>query len=147
MRKSAFVLISVLWLAGCESNLLLPMEPTPESVTAPRRALTEAEKETISDAVSLEIKDTHPSDFIWPHLVVRTHDGTMDYCGAVKTIGTGGRLETHKYYAQVAFDRSSKITKVDLKSVATDKGDNLPTTVDSVCMQDGYNFSPPPAPK
>ena len=147
MRKIAFVLISVLWLAGCESNLLLPMEPTPESVTAPRRALTEAEKETISDAVSLEVKDTHPPDFVWPRLVVRTHDGVTDYCGVAKTTGAGGRLENNKYYAQIRFDGSGKIAKVDVKSVVEDKGDNIATTVDSLCMQDGYNFSPPPASK
>jgi hypothetical protein len=146
MRKIAFVLISVLWLAGCESNLLLPMEPSPESVTAPRRALTEAEKETISDAVLLEIKDAHPPDFVWPHLVVRTHDGVTDYCGAVKTTGVAGRLENNKYYAQIRFDVSGKIAKVDVKSVFKDKGDNIPSTVDSLCMQDGYSFSPPPRP-
>jgi hypothetical protein len=138
MRKIAFVLISVLWLAGCESNLLLPMEPTPESVTAPRRALTEAEKETISDAVLVEIKDAHPPDFIWPHLVVRTRDGVTDYCGAVKTTGFAGRPEYNKYYVQIRFD-GGKIAKVDVKSVVEDKGENIPTTVDSLCMQDGYS--------
>jgi hypothetical protein len=138
MRKMAFVLISVLWLAGCESNLLLPMEPTPESVTAPRRALTEAEKETISDAVMIEIKDAHPPDFIWPHLVLRTHDGVTDYCGSVKTIGFAGRPEFSKYYAQIKFE-GGKIAKVDVKSVVEDKGENIPTTVDSLCMQDGYS--------
>jgi hypothetical protein len=141
MRKIAFVLISVLWLSGCESNLLLPMEPTPESVTAPRRALTEAEKETISDAVSLEIKDARPPDFVWPQLVVRTHDGVTDYCGVVKTIGFAGRVEDNKYYAQIRFDGSGKIEKVDVKSVVKDKGNNIPTTVDSLCMLDGYSVS------
>jgi len=146
MRKVAFVLVSVLWLAGCESNLLLPMEPSPESVTAPRRALTEAEKETISDAVSNEIKDAHPPDFIWPLLVVRTQDGVTDYCGAVKTTGVAGRLEYNKYHAQIRFDGLGKIAKVDLKSVAKDKGDNIPSTVDSLCMQDGYSFPLAPRP-
>jgi hypothetical protein len=145
MRKIAFVLISVLWLAGCESNLLLPMEPTPESVTAPRRALTEAEKETISDAVLLAIKDAHPPDFIWLRLVARTHDGVTDYCGEVKTTGFAGRLEYNKFYAQIRFDGGT-IAKVDVKSVVKDKGENLPTTVDSLCLQDGYIFPPTPAP-
>jgi hypothetical protein len=138
MRKVAFVLISALWLAGCESNLLLPMEPTPESVTAPRRALTEVEKETISDAVSAEIKDAHSPDFVWPRLVVRTHDGVTDYCGAVKTTGFAGHPEYNKYYAQIRFD-GSKIKKVDVKSVVEDKGENIPTTLDSLCMLDGYS--------
>jgi hypothetical protein len=147
MRKFAFVLVSVLWLAGCESNLLLPMEPTSESVTAPRRALTEAEKEIISDAVSLEIKDAHPPDYVWPHLVVRTHDGVTDYCGAVKTTGFAAHPELTKFYAQIRFDGSGKIAKVDVKSVVVDKGENMPTSVDSLCVQDGYNFAPPPSPK
>jgi hypothetical protein len=142
MRKIAFVLISVLWLAGCESNLLLPMEPTSESVTAARRALTEAEKETISDAVLLEIKDAHPPDFVWPRLVVRAHDGVTDYCGAVKTVGFAGRPELTKFYAQIRFD-GGKIAKIVVKSVVEDKGDNIPSTVDSLCTQDGYSFSPP----
>ena len=145
MRKVAFVLISVLWLAGCESNLLLPMEPTSESVSAVRRALTEAEKETISDAVLLEVKDAHPPDFVWPQLVVRMHDGVTDYCGAVKTIGFAGRPENTKFYAQIRLDSSGKIAKVDVKSVVEDKGDNMPTTVDSICLQDGYSFSPLPS--
>jgi hypothetical protein len=142
MRKIAFVLISVLWLAGCESNLLLPMEPTPESVTAPRRALTETEKETISDAVLLEIKDAHPPDFVWPHLVVRTHDGATDYCGAVKTVGFAGRPELTKFYAQIRFDGSGKIAKVEVRSVVQDKGGNIPTPVDSLCTLGGYSIQP-----
>jgi hypothetical protein len=146
MWKLAFVLISALGLAGCESNLLLPMEPTPESVDAPRRALTEVEKETISDAVSAEIKDAHPPDFIWPHLVVRTHDGVTDYCGAVKTAGFAARPEVTKYYAQIRFD-GGKIAKVEVKSVVEDKGENLPTALDSLCMQDGYSFSSTPPPQ
>jgi hypothetical protein len=147
MQKIALVLISILWLAGCESNLLLPMEPTPESVDSPRRALTETEKETISDAVLLQIKDAHPADFDWPRLVVRTHDGVTDYCGAVKTTGFAGRPENNKFYAQIRFD-GGKIAKVDVKSVVKDKSDNIPSTVDSLCMQDGYSFSlPPPSQK
>ena len=86
------------------------------------------------------IKDAHPPDFIWPHLVVRTHDGVTDYCGAVKTTGVAGRLENNKYYAQIRFDGSGKIAKVDVKSVVKDKGDNIPGTVDSLCTQDGYSF-------
>ena len=143
MRKIATVLVSALSLAGCESNLFLPMEPTPESVDAPRRALTEAEKQTISGAVSPEIKGARPENFAWAPLVVRTHDGVTDYCGLVTTNGDAGRLDHTIYYAQIRFDSSGRIAKVDVKSIDKSKEDNIPTPAVSQCTQDGY--PPPPA--
>jgi hypothetical protein len=144
MRRIAIVLAAAFPLAGCESNLLLPMEPTAESAAASRRALTEAEKLAISDAVSLDVKDARPQDFVWPPLVVGTRGGVGDYCGVVRTTGEAGRIEYHKYHAQIRFDGSGKIAKVDLQAVVKDKGDNVPTRVDSVCMQDGYSVFPVP---
>ena len=139
MRKIAIVLASFVSLAGCESNLLLPMEPTRESAAAPRRALTEAERDTIVDAVSLALKDQKPQEFTWAPLVGRAHDSTLNYCGIVKLPnGFAGKLVYGKYYAKLKFDRGDKLSKVELISYAEIAGDNIPTSVDSICVQDGY---------
>lgn len=144
MRKIVIVLASVFALSGCESNLLLPMEPTPESVAVPRRALTDSEKETISDAVSLEMKDQKPQEFIWAPLVARTHDKIADFCGIVQNPnGFAGKINYSKYYAKLHFDERGKLSKVDAISVAAITGDNIPTAVDSTCMQDGYALTAP----
>lgn len=143
MWKIAILLASAFSLAACESNLpnlVLPMEPSAESAAAPRRALTDAEKETISDAVSLAMKDQRPQEFIWAPLVVRINDGAADFCGAVKLPnGFAGKTEYGKYYAKLKFDGTGKVSKVDVMSFAKIKDDNIPTAVDSICMQDGYS--------
>ena len=130
------------------SNLLLPMEPTAESAAAPRRALTEAEKQTISEAVSLETQVQGSDAFIWTPLVVRTHDRATDFCGIVRSPnGFAGKPSYSKYLARLHFDRTGKLSSVDVVSTINIKDDNIPTSVDSVCVRDGYVLSPPSAPK
>ena len=55
-------------------EFLLPMEPTAESAAAPRRTLTEAEKQTFSEAVSLKTEVQGNDALIWTPLVIRTQD-------------------------------------------------------------------------
>lgn len=144
MRKIAIVATLSLGLAGCEpsvSNLLLPMEPTQDSIGAPRRALTDDEKETISDAVALKMKEANRREFKWAPLVVRSHDQATDYCGLV----SGNDRDDHyagfsKYYAHLKFDNHGKLIKVDVQAIDKSGSDELPTKVDSICVQDGYTF-------
>ncbi len=146
MRKIAILLAGALSLAGCESdlsNLVLPMEPSPESIAAPRRALTDKEQETIFNAVSVEVKDPSPQDFVWAPLVIRAHDGVTDYCGIVKkNSGDPRDPGVTKFYSQIRFDSRGQIARVDVKSVAKNADNNVPTAVDSICMLDGYSSLP-----
>ena len=121
------------------SDLLLPMEPTAESAAAPRRALTEAEKQTISEAVSLKTVVQGSDAFIWAPLVVRTQDRATDFCGIVRSPnGFAGRPSYSKYLARLHFGRTGKLSNVDVVSIINIKDDNIPTSVDSVCVRDGY---------
>ena len=115
------------------SDLLLPMEPTAESAAAPRRVLTEAEKQTISEAVSLKTEVQGSDPFIWAPLVVRTHDKATDFCGIVRNPnGFAGKPSYSKYLARLHFDRTGKLSNVDVVSITNIKDDNIPTSVDSV---------------
>jgi hypothetical protein len=120
------------------------MEPTAESAAAPRRALTEAEKLTISEAVSLKTEVQGSDAFIWAPLVVRTHDKATDFCGIVRNPnGLGGKLMYSKYLARLRFDRAGKLSNVDVVSIVNIKDDNIPTSLDSICIRDGYVLSTP----
>jgi hypothetical protein len=115
------------------------MEPTAESAAAPRRALTEAEKQTISEAVSLKTEVQGSDAFIWAPLVVRTHDKTTDFCGIVRNPnGFAGKPGYSKYLARLRFDGAGKLSNVEVLSITNIKGDNIPTSVDSACVRDGY---------
>jgi hypothetical protein len=130
------------------SDLLLPMEPTAESAAAPRRALTEAEKQTISEAVSLKAEVQGSDAFTWAPLVVRTHDGATDFCGIVRNPnGFAGKPSYSKYVARLRFNSAGKLSNVNVASIIKLKDDNIPTSVDSICMRDGYILQPPSAPK
>ncbi len=146
MRKIAIVIASSFALAGCEpplSNLLLPMEPSRESVRAPRRELTVAEKESISEAVTLELGDSSHREFKWAPLVVRLHDHITDYCGLVSRNDPASAQDVFRqYYAGLNFDRHGKLTHVNAPSVDPINSNGIPTLIDSKCIQDGYNLLP-----
>jgi hypothetical protein len=132
------ILVSSL-LTGCMADLVLPMEPTAESAAAPRRALTETEKQTISDAVSLKTEVQGSDAFTWAPLVVRTHDRATDFCGIVRNPnGFAGKPSYSKYLARLRFDGTGKLSNVSVVSIAKIKDDNIPTSVDSICIRDGY---------
>jgi hypothetical protein len=135
-------------LAGCEpslSVLMAPMEPTQASIAAHRRALTETEKDLISAAVMGKLVDKRHKDFRWPALVVRSQNGATDYCGEVSgddVVGeydiTNANANFRDYYARLFFDRRGALTKVNIEGVGRIRNDNLPTAIDSICIQDGY---------
>jgi hypothetical protein len=147
MTKRTFaILLASSLLTGCMSTL--PMEPTRESAAAPRRPLTEAEKQAISEAVSLKTEVQGNDAFIWTPLVVRTRDRATDFCGIVRNpSGFAGKPSYSKYLARINFDRAGKLSNVDVVSIINIKDDNIPTSVDSICIQDGYLLSPPSPPK
>ena len=147
MRKFAIVLASAFALAGCDSSaLFLPMLPTQDSLAAPQRRLTDEEKETISDAVMRKLGDATHRDFSWFPLVERPRDGVVDYCGEVSgdyAVGeyniSDAKAEYRDYYAELTFDRAGKLANVNVVAIGRSKSDNLPSKVDSICRQDGYN--------
>jgi hypothetical protein len=151
VRRFATVLALSLPLAGCGADfsaLFLPMEPTRESIAAPRRELTAAEKEAISDAVMRKLADPRHRDFKWLPLVVRRHDGATEFCGLVSgddLVGEYGVTDAdgnfRDYYARLIFDRRHALTKVDVVAIGHTRNDNIPTAVDSICIQDGYDVS------
>src|SRR5271169_3048552 len=116
MRKVASVLAVCVTLAGCAADvsaLMMPMEPTPESIAAQRRELTEAEKTLISDTVALKLKEANHREFKWAPLVIRSHDQVTDFCGLVSGNDLDDRYQGFsKYYAQLAFDGRGKLAKV-----------------------------------
>jgi len=148
MRKCTIVLTSFLALAGCgNAALLAPMEPTRESIAAPRRQLNDTEKEAISAAVMRELGEQPRRDFKWLPLVVRTHGAVTDYCGLVSGDYVVGEYDIHDanaelrdYYAQLTFDRRGKLSTVNVVAVGKSRSKHIPTMVDSICMQDGYNI-------
>ena len=150
MRKSAFVLTSSLALAGCGNPALLaPMAPTRESLAASRRSLNDSEKEAISAAVTRALGDQPHRDFEWLPLVVRTHGAVTDYCGLVSgdyVVGeyniTDANAEYRDYYARLTFDRRGTLSNVAVVAVGESRSRNIPTMVDSICLQDGYNIRP-----
>ena len=142
MRKNALALTMSIAMAGCDSttyNLLSPMEPTQASIDAPRRQLTDAEKDLISDAVKLKSKDFDYGIFDWPPLIVRLHDHVIDYCGIVQPSGTEAREHVfYSYYAKLHVDSRGKIANVNVESLVQTKNGKVPTDADSICAQDGY---------
>jgi len=147
MRKCAIVLMSSLALAGCgDSALFAPMEPTRESLAAARRSLNDTEKDAISAAVTRKLGERPRRDFKWLPLVVRTHDRVTDYCGLVSGDSVVGEYNIHDanaefrdYYAQLTLDRRGKLSNVNVVAIGNSRSKAIPTTVDSICMQGGYN--------
>ena len=144
MKKIGMVLAASISLAGCEatvSPLLMPMEPDEKSIAAPRRELTESEKDTISDAVTAKLAAANHREFKWAPLVLASHDHVTDFCGLVSGNDVDGDYRGFsKYYAWLTFD--GKLSKVDVRMIAKSKPNELPTAVDSICMQDGYGGLP-----
>ena len=136
-------------LAGCGADvsaLLAPMEPTRESIAAPRRELTADEKDAISAAVMRKLGDSSHRDFKWFPLVVRSHDRVTDFCGLVSgddLVGEYGVTDANAnfrdYYAQLTFARPRALSNVKIIAIGRTRNDNIPTMVDSICMQGGYN--------
>jgi len=156
LRKCIFILASSLALAGCDdADLFAPMEPTREALAAPRRQLNDTEKDAISEAVMRALGDQLHREFKWLPLVVRTNGRAIDYCGLVSGEYVPGEYnitdanaEYRDYYAQLMFDRGGALSKVDVVAVGDSLGKNVPTKVESTCMQDGYpvrQWSPAPA--
>jgi hypothetical protein len=145
MRKNMIVAALTISLAGCESTvstLFQPMEPTRESVAATRRALTPAEKEQVSDAVSLRLKASVPREFKWAPLVLESHDHVTDYCGLVSGNDIDDKFTGYsKFLAQLTFANDGKISKVDVRSIAKSRA-AYPTELDSLCIQEGYGGLP-----
>ncbi len=148
MRKCAIVLTSSLAFAGCGNPALLaPMEPTRESIAAARRPLNDTEKEAISAAVMRQLGEQPRRDFTWFPLVVRTHGGVTDYCGLVSgdyLVGeyniTDANAELRDYRAQLTFDRRGNLSNVNVVAIGKSRSRHIPTMVDSICMQDGYDI-------
>ena len=143
MRKIAVVLASSFVLAGYDgppfSNLFLPMEPTPASIAAPRRQLTEAEKDAVSRAVALKLEQADRREFQWSPLVLRTRGHAIDYCGMVSRDNhNNGQTVFRQYYARLIFDRRGTLSKVDVVSIDDLHSNGIPTTIDSICRQEGY---------
>ena len=151
MRRSAVVLTFSFALAGCEpttSNLMAPMEPTRESVAAPRRDLTQAEKDAVAEAVTAKLGPSSHPEFKWMKLIVRTHDRVVDYCGLVTPNDTSGDDNDYsdanaskrqkKFYAWLSFDGREQLKNVDVRSIAKYRENDPPTEVNSICIQDGY---------
>ena len=146
MRKCVIVLMSSVALAGCGNPALFaPMQPTREAIAAPQRPLSDAEKEAIAAAVTRKLGEQPNRDFKWLPLVVRSHGGLTDYCGLVGgdyIVGeyniTDANAELRDYYAQLAFARSGALTNVAVVAVGRSRSEHVPTTVDSICIQDGY---------
>jgi hypothetical protein len=132
-------------LAGCEpsvSTLFLPMEPSRESIAARRRELTAAEKELISEAVSVKMKGTIARDFKWAPLVLGSRDTVDDYCGLVSgNDADGGFTGYSKFFAELTFANDGKLAKADVRSIAKSLPE-YPTALDSLCVQDGYGGLP-----
>jgi hypothetical protein len=148
MRKFAAILAALFSLAACEptgSSIFLPMEPTQGSIDARRRELTDPEKEAISDAVMAKLQDTTHRNFRWEKLILRLHDRVMDYCALVSELDLREKHEGYRrFYAQLSFDRRGKLANVDVVSIDGPAGLlPLPTTADSICIQGGYNPTPP----
>jgi hypothetical protein len=147
MRKCAIFLTSSIALAGCGNPALLaPMEPTRASLAAPRRSLNDAEKEAISEAVMRKLGEPRRRDFQWLPLVVRSHGGVTDYCGLMSgdyLVGeyaiTDANAELRDYDAQLTFDRRGALSNVAVVAVGKSRSKHIPTMVDSICMQDGYD--------
>jgi hypothetical protein len=149
MTKLAVILSSFLALAGCDNPVLFaPMEPTQESIAAPRRPLSDAEKEAISAAVVGKLGDERRRDFKWLPLVVRSHRGATDYCGLVTSDIIVGEYDIHDanalwrdYHARLTFDRRGALANVAVVAVGKSRYENIPTLVDSICLQNGYDIS------
>lgn len=156
VTKLAIALSLPFALAACApdtSTLFLPMEPTRASIAAPRRALTDAEKAAISEAVARKLGGLYHRDFKWFPLIVRPHDHVVDFCGLVTGDAIVGEYDIRDanttlrdYYAQLTFDRRGSLSKVNVVAVGAAKSDNTPTAVDSICIQDGYDLFPSGAP-
>lgn len=146
MRKCTIVLTSSLALAGCGNPALFaPMQPTRASLAAPRRSLSDAEKEAISAAVMGKLGEQPHRDFKWLPLVVRAHGGGTDYCGLVSgeyIVGeyniTDANAEFRDYHAQLTFDARGRLTNVNVVAIGKSRSEHIPTMVDLICVQDGY---------
>jgi hypothetical protein len=145
MRKFVIVAGLSLALAGCESSLsslLAPMEPSPASVAARRRVLTDAEKDMVSAAVSSRLKDPTHREFKWPALILGSHGSAADYCGVVNGNDIDGDyVGLSRFRAELTFSGQGKLSRVDVLSVGKVSNNDVPTPTDSLCMQEGYGPS------
>ena len=150
MWKLALVPILSFALVGCGpslSVLLSPREPTRESIAAPRRQLTDTEKDAISAVVMRKLGDSPHRDFKWPPLVVRSHNQMTDYCALVSGDYVVGEYDIHDananfrdFLARLTFDHRGILSKIEIVSIGNTQNDNIPTMVDPICLRDGYEI-------
>jgi hypothetical protein len=119
------------------------MEPTQASIDARRRELTPEEKDAISDAVKQKLQKPAQREFRWAKLILRSHDHVTDYCGLVSQLDLRERHESfRRFHPQLGFDAHDKLTRVDVISIDAIPSHAVPSSADSICVQDGYNISP-----
>jgi hypothetical protein len=119
------------------------MEPTQASIDARRRELTPEEKDAISDAVKQKLQEPAQREFRWAKLILVSHDHVTDYCSLVSQFDFSQRHDSFKrFYARLGFDGHGRLSSVDIVSIGAIPSHAVPSSADSICVQDGYNVLP-----
>ena len=95
--------------------------------------------------------ETPRRDFAWPPLVVRAHGRVTDYCGLVSgttssanTPSPTRRPSSVTIMRNSTFDRRGTLSIVNVLAVGKSRSAHIPTRVDSICLQDGYDIRQSP---
>jgi hypothetical protein len=117
MRGKCLAAFVVLALSGCARV----NQPSDQTLAAPRRDLTPAEKALLGHLLAQSLKDPDSAKFKWMPLVLSERDGVTDYCGLVN-----GKNSYGGYAGYVRFMRSSRKTiKANLQPAPCERSRSL----------------------
>jgi hypothetical protein len=137
MRK---ILAIVLLLGGCAS------EPALDASKYPSRALTAAEKKSLTGILSKGLKEPRAAQFKWMPVILTEREGITDYCGLVNRIkDNGGYSGFVRFYAQLFKDSNGQFSNAVMRAVEEPDSDpdlfNTESGRVGTCEQFGYtNF-------
>ena len=141
---SKIILCAAVASAGLIAGRLSIERPLEQTVSAPRRDLTDAEKKIIFAAIAGKLPGVTIATVAWPRMVLLNREGISDYCATVKKSES-----TIPFYAQLVFsqaDPRQSLNRVNFAIIAAPDDPQARYVVGTACLRYGYGTLLPVAP-
>lgn len=139
MPRSWTVAAMAVTLAGCTGL----NQVNEQVLSAPRRDLTQLEKQSLTPILAAGLKDPAAAQFKWMPVVLTEREGITDYCALVNGKNSyGGYTGFVRLYAQLIKDDKGQFTRAVLREVEQ-PGRQInpldPRWLNGICEKFGYS--------